>query len=106
MLNGSGKINKFAITSVVLSAFGLFLFGGIFAGLGAVGCGLYAKNQIEKGNGSGKKLAVTGIWGGSAVIVLILFTILVEPEPLRPAPAQVTTWPGLIQHALDNVMGW
>ena len=67
------NIDKVAIASVVIALIGLLIGGGIYAGLGAIGLGLYAKRLIEDGRGTRRKLAVAGIWLGVAVSVIALY---------------------------------
>lgn len=59
------KTNGFAIAALVLSLVGCSLLGVIFGGL--------AISQINKGQGSGKGLAIAGLVIG---IIGLLFTIL------------------------------
>jgi len=66
------NIDKVAIASVAVAAFGYFVCG-IYAGLVAIGLGVYAKRVIEKGLGSRRKLAIAGIWLGTAVAVLAVY---------------------------------
>lgn len=79
------------------AAIGFFIFGGIYAGLGAVALGFFAKSQINKGKGTGRKLALAGIWSGAIVSVLVILSLLAEPVPIyeetpRPGPAVLTSW--------------
>ena len=80
MANENEKpIHNIAIASLACAILGIFLFG-IIAGAAAIGLGFYAKSQIEKGNGRGLKMALSGIWAGVVVLALSLLGMLIE-EP-------------------------
>ncbi len=94
-------IHNAAIISVGLAILGFFVFG-VLSGLGAVGSGFYAKSQIEKGNGAGIKLALTGIWCGAIVAGITLLYVMSGSGTYVEFSTPVDSWPGLAQHIFDT----
>ena len=104
MANENEKpIHNIAIASLACAILGIFLFG-IIAGAAAIGLGFYAKSQIEKGNGRGLKMALSGIWAGVVVLALSLLGMLIEEPEVVVAPTPVDTWPGLAKYIFDSLI--